>query len=186
VTDPKNPRNNMVSWLAARCDVKNYGQLILYKFPKDRLIYGPLQITARINQHKEISGFFTLWNQYGSKVILGNLLVIPLSSFRLLYVQPVYLSAQVSSMPELKMVVVAMGDELAYADTFEEALQQLVGQGARSKPFAAFDKNASKKDLVKEAAKHLDSYRQLTGQGKFVEAGKEMEQLSRILSELLK
>jgi uncharacterized membrane protein (UPF0182 family) len=186
VTDTKNPRNNMVSWLAARCDLKAYGQLVLYKFPKERLIFGPLQISARINQHKEISKDFTLWNQQGSKVITGNLLVIPLSNFRLLYVQPIYLAAQVSSMPELKMVVIVMGDDLVYAESFDDALQKLVGGVTKSRPLVVSDQKLSSQDMIQSATKHLEAYRKLTGQGKFVEAGKELEKMSQILSELLK
>lgn len=187
-TDKKNPRNNMVSWLAGRCDGAHYGKLILYKFPKERLIYGPLQIGIRINQDEVISKDFTLWGQGGSEVVSGNLLVIPLSGYRLLYVQPIYLQAEVGKMPELKRVVVVSGDKLAYGRSFNDALSQLVGEGVvleEVEKEVGVVVSTRADDLIKEAARHLELYRQLTGQGRFTEAGKKMEQLSRILNKFL-
>lgn len=183
-TNKNNPRNNMVAWLAGRCDGEHYSELINYRFPKDYLVYGPLQVGIRMNQDETISKDFTLWNQQGSKVILGNFLVIPLSNFGILYAQPIYLQAQIGKMPELKRVVVALGDKLAYGVSFDDALGQLLGMVVEIK--GTREVTTTKIDLIKEAAKHLELYRQLTGQGKFSEAGKEMEQLSRIIGDLLK
>ena len=190
-TDEKNPRNNMVSWLAGRCSPEHYGELILYKFPKEKLVYGPLQIGIRMNQDENISKDFSLWNQQGSKAVPGNLLVIPLSDYRLLYVQPIYLEATVGKMPELKRVVLACGDRLVYESSFEEALNALLG--GESFPRTA-EATATTQPLqktiaqgpVKEIAQHLEKYRQLTGQGKFAEAGREMEELSRLIDQALK
>ncbi len=115
-------KNNMVSWLCARCDGDNYGQLLEYSLSKEKLIYGPLQIDARINQKPDISSELTLWNQMGSRVIRGNLLVIPIEhSF--LYVEPVYLQSEQSKMPELKRVIVALQDNLQMRDNLDDALR---------------------------------------------------------------
>ena len=112
----------MVGWLCARCDGGNYGQLLEYRLSKRKLIYGPLQIDARINQKPDISSELTLWNQMGSSVIRGNLLVIPIEhSF--LYVEPVYLQSEQSKMPELKRVIVALGNKLQMRDNLDDALR---------------------------------------------------------------
>ena len=92
-------RQNMIAWLAARCDQPNYGKLIVYEFPKEKLVYGPFQIEARINQNTEISQQTSLWNQMGSRVIRGNLLVVPIAN-SILYVSPLYLRAETGQVPE--------------------------------------------------------------------------------------
>src|SRR2546423_14781427 len=123
-------RNNMIGWMAGRCDGDNCGKLIAYNFPKSSLIDGPLQIEARIDQHAQLSGQFTLWNQQGSRVLRGHLLVIPIGK-SLLYVEPVYLKAESSPMPELRVVVLATQERLAYGTSFEEALKNLFREVAK-------------------------------------------------------
>ena len=118
-------RDNMIAWLAARCDAPDYGKLIVYEFPKERLVYGPFQIEARINQTTEISQQLTLWNQMGSRVIRGaNLLVIPIEN-SLLYVTPLYLRAEHGHLPELKRVIAAYGEHVVMKETLAEALAAL-------------------------------------------------------------
>ncbi len=118
-------RDNMIAWLAARCDAPDYGKLIVYEFPKERLVYGPFQIEARINQTTEISQQLTLWNQMGSRVIRGaNLLVIPIEN-SLLYVTPLYLRAEYGHLPELKRVIAAYGEHVVMRETLAEALSAL-------------------------------------------------------------
>ena len=119
-------RDNMIAWLAARCDGPNYGQLVLFKFPKDRLIFGPAQIDARIDQDPTISSQLTLWNQQGSSVLRGNLLVIPVGGSTL-YVEPIYLQAVAGRLPELRRVVLATGNKLVMEPTLEQALARLYG-----------------------------------------------------------
>lgn len=119
-------KENMTAWLAARSDGENYGKLVLYKFPKQSLTYGPAQIEARIDQDGEISQLLTLWGQKGSDVIRGNLLVIPIAN-SLLYVEPIFLQAEKSQMPELKLVVAVHGAQVAAGSTLDEALERLVG-----------------------------------------------------------
>src|SRR5258707_15430375 len=126
-------RNNMIGWMAGRSDGENYGKLLVYDFPKSRLIDGPLQIEARIDQNAQLSGQFSLWNQQGSRVVRGHLLVIPIGR-SLLYVEPIYLRAESSPMPELRLVVLATPDRLAYGASFEEALKNLFGEVAQATP----------------------------------------------------
>ncbi|MCU0849357.1 MAG: UPF0182 family protein [Spirochaetes bacterium] len=121
-------KNNMIGFLAAKCDMPGYGELKLYTLPKDKLSYGPLQIEARINQDSEISKLFTLWNQKGSKVIKGNLLTVPVED-SILYVQPIYLKAESSEMPELKRVIVSFADRIIIENDLPAALEKLFSRG---------------------------------------------------------
>ena len=120
-------KDNMISWLAARSDGENYGKLILYQFPKQKLIYGPRQIEARIDQDPEISKQITLWSQSGSRVVRGNLLVIPIGN-SLVYVEPLYLQAESSQLPELKRVIVSYDNKISMEKTLDEALLAVFGK----------------------------------------------------------
>ncbi|HEY6419804.1 MAG TPA: UPF0182 family protein, partial [Candidatus Binataceae bacterium] len=121
-------RDNMISWLAARCDGSDYGHLFEYSFSKDRLFYGPYQIQARINQSPEISRQLSLWNQMGSKVLLGNLLVIPIQD-SLLYVEPLYIRAENGQLPELQRVIASYSDRVVMGDTLQPTLDALFTGG---------------------------------------------------------
>ncbi|MGH8226836.1 MAG: UPF0182 family protein, partial [Steroidobacteraceae bacterium] len=117
-------RNNLIGWIGGLCDGAQYGKAVVYDFPKSKLVDGPLQVEARINQNAEISGQLSLWNQLGSRVRRGALIVIPIDK-ALLYAQPIYLQAENSPMPELRLVVLALQDRLAYGPTFETAMAAL-------------------------------------------------------------
>jgi len=119
-------KDNMVAWMAGRSDAPNYGRLLVYRFPKDRTVFGPMQIEARINQDPGISAQLTLWNQQGSRVIRGNLLVVPIAD-ALLYIEPLYLQAEGSALPELKRVIVAYGTQISMETTLEQALGRVFG-----------------------------------------------------------
>src|SRR5207237_4902057 len=120
-------RDNMIAWLAARSDPPNYGRLIVYNFPKQKLVYGPRQIEARIDQDPVISQQLTLWNQRGSTVIRGSLLAIPVDK-SLIYVQPLYLAAsEQGALPELRRVIVAYGNPIAMEPTLEQSLARIFG-----------------------------------------------------------
>ncbi len=121
-------RDNMIAWLAARSDGEHYGRLVAYLFPKQRLVYGPRQVAARIDQDPVISQQLSLWNQRGSSVIRGSLLAIPIEE-SLLYVEPMYLAAEKGSIPELKRVFVAYGNRIAMEETLEASLQAIFGGG---------------------------------------------------------
>jgi len=128
---PFSPRGkpNLAAWMVARSDGDAYGQLRIYKFPKDTMVYGPEMVVARVNQDDTISEKISLWDQQGSQVVLGTLLVIPIQE-ALLYVQPLYLRAEQSSIPELKRVIVAFQDRIAMSPTLEEAIATLFGGGS--------------------------------------------------------
>lgn len=176
-------KNNMIGWMAGRCDGENYGKLLVYKFPKEKLIYGPMQIEARIDQDREISARLTLWGQMGSRVIRGNLLVIPIES-SLIYVEPLYLQAEKSQMPELKQIIVAHGDRLAWGRSFDEALTRVLGRYKAPEVKEVPEREAE--ELIKSAIEHFKRYKELTGRGRLMEAGEELEALGRDLEKLLR
>jgi len=187
-------RNNLIGWIAGRSDGAHYGTSVVYDFPKTKLVDGPLQIEARIDQNAQLSGQLTLWNQQGSHVRRGSLLVIP-SGRALLYAEPIYLQAERSPMPELRLVVLALQDRLAYGPTFEAALTSLFGGGisslsasepARSAPESAAATLPADNlhGLIAEAAKDLEDYQGLTAQGKLGEAGKKLDELKYTINRL--
>jgi uncharacterized membrane protein (UPF0182 family) len=185
-------RNNLIGWIAGRCDGENYGTAVVYDFPKTRLIDGPQQIEARIDQNAQLSGQLTLWNQQGSHVVRGNLLVIP-SGKALLYAEPIYLQAQQSPMPELRLVVLALQDKLAYGTTFEAALKSLFGGemsslSATESPVPVPQgelKPATDVDtLIVEAGRDFEEYQKLTAAGKSGEAGQKLDALKAVLDRL--
>ncbi len=187
-------RNNMIGWIAGRSDGAYYGTAVVYDFPKTRLVDGPQQIEARIDQNAQLSGQLTLWNQQGSHVRRGNLLVIPCGK-ALLYAEPIYLQASNSPMPELRLVVLALQDQLAYAPTFEGALTSLFGSQPSSltgspTPQAAPTSDAAPQPaaslsaLISQAGKDFSDYQSLTSQGRLAEAGQKLDDLKRVLQEL--
>jgi hypothetical protein len=119
-------RDNMIAWLAARCDFPDYGKMLFYELPKDKLIFGPNQISAMIDQSTTISQQLTLWDQKESGVIRGKLIVIPIEN-SFLYVVPLYLKAEGTNFPRLKRVIVATGDKVVMEPTLDEALTSLFG-----------------------------------------------------------
>jgi uncharacterized membrane protein (UPF0182 family) len=187
-------RNNLIGWIAGRSDGEHYGTTMVYDFPKTRLVDGPLQIEARIDQNAQLSGQLSLWNQQGSHVRRGSLLVIP-SGKALLYAEPIYLQADRSPMPELRLVVLALQDRLAYGPTFEAALSSLFGEGSSSlnaaeAPHAATETAAAAQpttglhELIAQAAKDFNEYQRLTSEGKLGEAGKKLDELKSVIDRL--
>jgi hypothetical protein len=140
VMAPFTPRqnDNLAAWMVARNDGANYGKLLVYRFPKQSLVFGPRQIMNRINQDTEIARQITLWDQRGSEVIRGELLVIPIEQ-SLLYVQPIFLRAEGGQIPELKRVVVAHQNQVVMAETLDQGLGLLFGSGAGRPVVAAVD-----------------------------------------------
>jgi uncharacterized membrane protein (UPF0182 family) len=192
-------RNNLIGWIAGRSDGANYGTSIVYDFPKTKLIDGPMQIEARIDQNAQLSGQLTLWNQQGSHVRRGTLLVIPCGK-ALLYAEPIYLQAERSPMPELRLVVLALQDRLAYGPTFETAMAALFGgqassitavagapapeAGQTTAPSPVSGNAAGRSPLIGGAAQDLADYQRLTAEGKLAEAGQKLENLKRKLEQL--
>jgi uncharacterized membrane protein (UPF0182 family) len=187
-------RNNLIGWIAGRSDGANYGTAVVYDFPKTRLVDGPQQIEARIDQNAQLSGQLTLWNQQGSHVRRGSLLVIPCGK-ALLYAEPIYLQASSSPMPELRLIVLALQDRLAYAPTFEAALASLFGSETSSlssteaQPPAPESVGAAQpaqnlNALIAQAGKDFSDYQRLTSESKLAEAGQKLDDLKRVLGQL--
>jgi uncharacterized membrane protein (UPF0182 family) len=196
-------RNNMLAWLVARSDAPNYGQVIVYRFPQGKLVFGPQQIEARINQEPAISSQITLWSQQGSQVLRGNLLVIPLED-AVLYVEPLYIQAQSNPLPELKRVIVASTDSVVMSDRLDTALAAL-GQGRSGEVLATSVAAASSTptptqtptqaqtpatqpgtaaDLAAAARDHLRAAETAAGKGDWATYGTEMAQVHQLLDQL--
>lgn len=168
-------KQNLIGLLAARCDGTRLGELEVLQLSKQELIYGPMQVAARITQDQTISKDLTLWNQQGSKVIRGQMLVLPMGE-QFLYVEPIYIQASNAPMPELKKVAVGLGSMIGYGNTYAEALSQLGGgiveaQVARTEAPAA----AASDPRIEKVRARLRHYKELMGQGKFVDAARELE-----------
>lgn len=199
-------RKNMVGWMAGRSDGAKYGSVLAYNFPKSQVVDGPSQIKARINQNSFLAGQFTLWNQQGSTVLRGNMLVIPLGR-SVLYVEPIFLQANQSPTPELRLVVLATQDQIVYGTSFQEALTKLLGSASEPQENAgesapasganpsgtgsprATNPNAtanapSRQTLINRAADDLEAYQRLTAQGRYSEAGQRLENVRKTLSQL--
>ena len=187
-------RNNMIGWIAARSDGEHYGTAVVYNFPKTRLVDGPQQIEARIDQNAQLSGQLTLWNQQGSHVRRGSLLVIPCGK-ALLYAEPIYLQAQRSPMPELRLVVLALQDKLGYAPTFEGALASLFGSESSTLQASETTQQApatgaqpktqeTLNSLIGQAGRDFSDYQRLTSAGKLSEAGQKLDDLKHVLDRL--
>ncbi len=206
---PFTPRgkDNLAAWMVARMDGDNYGKLSVYRFPKQSLVYGPMQITNRINQDTEIARQITLWSQSGSRVIRGELLVIPIEE-SLIYVQPIYLRAEGGSIPELKRVVVAHQSSVVMAETLEDGLNTLFGSGAAERgrtvpvgtatapaaavtptpaqvpPAASAPVPAANAQLLREAQQHYDRALAAQRAGNWADYGREIELLGATLRRL--
>jgi uncharacterized membrane protein (UPF0182 family) len=205
---PFTPRgkDNLAAWMVARMDGDNYGKLSVYRFPKQSLVYGPKQIANRINQDTEISQQITLWDQRGSQVIRGELLVIPIEE-SLIYVQPIYLKAEGGNIPELKRVVVAHENRVVMGETLEEGLDALFGSGAAAQTRTSVrdstsalsvtepavvgggiapgaPPSAATSELLREAQTHYDRAIAAQRAGNWTEYGREIEQLGAALRSL--
>lgn len=186
---PFTPRakDNLSAWMVARNDGEDYGKLLVYRFPKDKLVFGPKQIIGRINQDSEISQQISLWSQGGSQVIQGPLLVIPIEE-SLLYVRPLYLKADTGKIPELKRVVVAYENKIAMEQTLEEGLTRIFGGGTRAKPQGAVaqPQTIPSKDIQERIRRALELYEEaLRAQkdGDWTRYGEAQRRLGEILKQ---
>jgi len=193
---PFTPRNrdNLIGLMMARCDGDHLGERVVLMLSKQEIILGPMQVEARINQDQNISKDLTLWNQQGSQVLRAQMLVLPIQH-TFLYVEPIYIQASQAKMPQMKKVALAMGTELIYSDTYEQALAQLAGENAAGAPPApppatgaqtttptASPTPATAPDArISEIRRHLQRYRELVSQGKLSEAGKELEAVQALV-----
>lgn len=183
-------RDNLAAWLAARCDGEHYGRLVVYTFPRDRLIFGPRQIDARIDQDSYISQQLTLWGQRGSQVIRGRLLIIPIES-SLLYIQPLYLAAEdKGGLPELRRVIVAYENEVVMEENLEQCLNRLFG--SKRAPASINDtkredvviKKKDLSELSKEAMRIFEKAKEMQRQGNWAGYGEELKRLEAILKQM--
>jgi uncharacterized membrane protein (UPF0182 family) len=199
LTIPFTPRNkqNLIGLMVARCDGEHLGELVFLQLPKQEVIQGPLQVEALINQDQNISKDLTLWNQQGSQVLRSQVLALPVDN-TFLYVAPIYIQAAQARMPQLKKIALIQGDTLIYADTYEQALAQLEAvQQGKPVPVASPDSGTSAvttsarpapgapaagNDVrVEQVRMHLQRYRELASQGKWAEAGKELEAIESVV-----
>ena len=191
-------KNNMISWMAALSDGDNYGRLVLYQFPKQALTYGPMQVEARIDQNPDISQLITLWGQKGSRVIRGNLLVIPIEN-SILYVEPLYLQAEKSEIPELTRVIVVYNNQVNLGETLEEALYKAVSSSPETSSFSSASVSAGDGaiqsladlppnilQLVEEALSHYLASQRHIHEGNWTAYGEEQRKLGEKLEELKK
>ncbi len=185
-------KNNMIAWLAARPGyTEGYGQLLLHKFPKQALTFGPMQIEARIDQDSEISRQLTLWNSRGSSVIRGNLLVIPIKG-TILYVEPLYLRSAQSELPELARVIVAYGNQVVMASSLDEALREIAGEGAdvvQAVPalpdqLPREDAEENLPELINEVVRLFNQAQQDLAAGDWTAYGRTMSRLQAVIDEL--
>jgi Uncharacterized conserved protein len=173
-----NNKQNLIAWMAVRCDYNNnYGQIVVYEIPRTKQIYGPMQIESRIDQDAEISKDLTLWNQQGSNVIRGNLLIYPIKD-TLLYIEPIYLQASQSPFPELKRIIVASGTSLAMSESLENALERLFSSNTE----IAKDENKQTKK-IHPAYLILQRAKEELQKGNWKRFGEYMQQLEEILKQ---
>ncbi len=194
-------RNNMIAWMVARCDQPNYGQVEIFNFPRERVILGPSQIENRIDQSTEISEQFTLWGQVGSRVIRGNLLVLPIND-ALLYVEPIFLEADTGGLPELARVIVAFDETVVMGRTLDQALVQVFGEIDELPPDipvadlpddfelddpvpdVEIDLEAELVNLILQAREVYEEALQLQQEGDWAGYGEKIRELERILADL--
>jgi hypothetical protein len=213
-------KDNMIAWLAARSDLPHYGKLLVYKLSKEKLVYGPMQIEARIDQQTDISRELSLWGQRGSRVIRGNLLAIPVSD-SFIYVEPIYLEAELepqreaqaapppkggqsqkqpstrsarqgitttAALPELKRVIVVLGNRVAMEKTLDQALSRVLGGEIIKKADVSFKvpESGEISDLGEQALKYYNNAKDYLRQGDWAGYGRELEKLESLLKQLSK
>ena len=175
--------DNLSAWMVARNDGDFYGQLVVYRFPKQKLVFGPKQITNRINQDTEISRQISLWDQKGSEVIRGSLLVIPIEE-SLIYVQPIYLRAEGGRIPELKRVIVAYENRIAMEKTLDLALESVFGGRIETDKKTTSSSVSSKpvlgQALIKQAKDYFDRAMSAQRSGNWALYGEEIRKLGNI------
>ncbi|MCD6415456.1 MAG: UPF0182 family protein [Planctomycetes bacterium] len=184
-------RDNMIAWLAARCDGEHYGELVAFMFPKRKVVDGPQQVEGYIDQNSEISRQLTLWSQRGSQVIRGNLLVIPVAG-GILYVEPLYIQAEAAPVPQLKRVITAYGEKVAMKATLKESLRALFEQGLEAPPAqrparptpGEVKAPAQAGPLVEQALSHYRSAQEALKQADWTQYGAQMQQVEKTLRKL--
>ncbi|MCF7804001.1 MAG: UPF0182 family protein [Candidatus Marinimicrobia bacterium] len=183
-------KDNMIAWLAGRSDGEHYGELLLYEFPKSELIYGPMQIEARIDQNSQISELLTLWSQQGSRVIRGNLLAIPIEK-SLLYVEPLFMRSDQGEIPELRRIILSYDNQIVMEETLDEALAVLFGEkrptpvvDQRAAASTSVIQNLNISDMAKSALETYRQAQQSLQQGNWAEYGDRWNKLEDLLRQM--
>jgi uncharacterized membrane protein (UPF0182 family) len=184
-------KDNMTSWLGARMDAENYGKLIVYKFPKQKVTYGPSQFKARLKQDTTISKELSLWNQQGSSVLIGNVITIPIEK-SLLYVLPVYIrSTGNNSIPEMKRVVLGYGDKIVMEDNLEKSLARLFNTNVPGTPQNTPSENvpqnnlsSNAQELIKKANDLFNNAKDAQQKGDWTKYGEYLKELDNVLNQL--
>lgn len=178
-------RPNMIAWMCARMDGLNYGKKLVFRFPKQETVYGPMQIESRINQDTEISRQLTLWNQKGSQVRRGNLVIIPINN-SILYIEPLYLQAEASQMPELKRIIAAYGNKVVMEESLDKALTSIFGTGQTGVVPTAPSAPAGKgiQQLTQQARQYYDQAMESLKSGDWTGYGENLEKLNNAIKEL--
>ena len=188
---PFTPRqkDNMAAWMVARSDGEHYGKLVVFQFPKQKVVFGPRQIVARVNQDQAISPQITLWNQQGSQVIQGTLLVVPIEE-SLLYIRPLYLRAAGGRIPEMKRIIVAHQNQIVMEETLEAALDRLFPSG-EARPAGAAPAvpavargGGDLEDLPARALQHYQRAMKAQRDGDWALYGEEVRQLGEVLERM--
>ncbi|MEQ8236814.1 MAG: UPF0182 family protein [Syntrophomonadaceae bacterium] len=178
-------RPNMIAWMCARMDGLNYGKKVVFRFPKQETVYGPMQIESRINQDTEISRQLTLWNQKGSQVRRGNLVIIPINN-SILYIEPLYLQAEASQMPELKRIIAAYGNKVVMEETLDKALTSIFGSGQTgvvpTTPSAPVGTNVQQ--LTQQARQYYDQAMESLKSGDWTGYGENLDKLNNAIKDL--
>ena len=168
----------MISWMAAKCDFPEYGKMLFYQLPKEKLIYGPNQIEAMINQNTVISQQLSLWDQRGSRVIRGTLIVTPIEN-SFLYIVPLYLQAEGANFPQLKRVIAVAGDKVVMEASLDEALNALFGT---QQPLQGSSQPLTLQPALEQARLQLEEARKAIQQGDWAKFGTAMEGLEHQLA----
>ncbi len=174
-------KDNMIAWMAARSDGDDYGKLLVYNFPKDKLVYGPSQVEAKFDQDSEISQQLTLWSQRGSRITRGNLLVIPIEE-SILYIEPLYLASEQGELPQMKRVLVSDGERVVMEETLDQSLEALFGK-KKEKPSDTGEKRL-REDMIKEAGEHYESILDAMENNDWQGFGESFDKLGNVLEEL--
>ncbi|MEN2997603.1 MAG: UPF0182 family protein [Brevinematia bacterium] len=181
-------KDNLVAWMSVECDFEEYGKIVVFRMPKDRLVFGPLQIEARISQDPEISAQITLWNQQGSQVLRGNLMVLPIES-SLFYYEPIYLQAEEAKIPEFRRIAVSDGEKIVWDETVSKAISKLflasrIDVSEIEKVILrGSEKSGVSKTVILRALQYIEEYKKLTGKGDFVEGARKLKELEEFLRE---
>jgi uncharacterized membrane protein (UPF0182 family) len=185
-------KDNMIAWMAAHCDMPSYGTIVVFRFPRAQLIQGPMQIEARIDQDPQISPYLSLWQQRGSDVIRGNLLVIPMNH-ALIYIEPIYLRAEQSEIPQLARVIIASQEKVAMGENLADAIEKLVGVRGAKETTAVLSKAQTVEplrpqvdvaELVKKLSSEFEALSKSVKEGKWAEFGQRLENMGNIIRQL--